>query len=69
VVVPSAQEASRIHGFFKSGLVVPDVDAVYNALKAKGVVFAFELGRPAEGPYRVFGLRDPEGNLLQIFGP
>lgn len=67
-IAPSIQDSSRIHGFFKSGMVVPDIEATYNSLKAKGVKFAFELSKPAGGPYRVFGLNDPEGNLLQIFG-
>lgn len=65
---PSVNDASQIQGFFKSGVVVPDVEATYNSLKAKGVKFAFELSKPPSGPYRVFGLTDPEGNLVQVFG-
>lgn len=56
------------HGFFKSGFVVADIDAEYARLKAKNVTFAYELGQPPNGPYRSFGVRDPEGNLLQFFG-
>lgn len=65
---PRAGEAHRTHGFFKSGFVIDDLDAEYARLKAKGVLFAYELGQPPDGPYRSFGVRDPEGNLLQYFG-
>jgi catechol 2,3-dioxygenase-like lactoylglutathione lyase family enzyme len=68
VAARDAGDASRIHGFFKVGMVVDDVAGLYQRLKAQGVSFAFELGQPSGGPYRVFGLNDPEGNLLQFFG-
>ncbi|MBI3885741.1 MAG: VOC family protein [Opitutae bacterium] len=59
----------QLHGFFKGGFVVADLDAHFRALQARGVAFEFEIVRPPNGPYRTFGLRDPEGNLLQFFGP
>jgi len=68
VAARDASDASRIHGFFKAGMVVDDVAGLYQRLKAQGVPFAFELGQPPGGPYRVFGVNDPEGNLLQFFG-
>ena len=49
-------------------MVVADVAALFAALKQRGVAFAFELAQPTNGPYRVFGVTDPEGNLLQFFG-
>lgn len=61
-------DSSLVHGFFKSGMVVQDVAGLFNRLKANGVAFAFELTKPPNGPYRVFGVNDPEGNLLQFFG-
>src|SRR5262245_37059652 len=67
-IAPTVTDPSRIHGFFKGGVVVEDVAALYQSLQARGVKFAFELGKPSGGPYRVFGVRDPEGNLLQFFG-
>ncbi len=57
-----------MHGFFKSGFVIDDIDAEYARLKGLNVTFAFELGQPPNGPYRIFGVRDPEGNLVQFFG-
>lgn len=69
VAARDASDASRIHGFFKGGMVVEDVAGLFQRLKAQGVTFSFELGSPpGGGPYRVFGLSDPEGNLLQFFG-
>ena len=43
--------------------VVEDVDAIYNELKAKGVVFQ---GEPADQDWgaRLVGLKDPDGNNL-----
>jgi catechol 2,3-dioxygenase-like lactoylglutathione lyase family enzyme len=66
---PGTTAAHQIHGFFKGGFVVKDIDAVYARLKRLGVKFDYELGKPPNGPYRSFGVRDPEGNLLQFFGP
>ena len=57
-----------IHGFFKSGFVVADIDAVYRRIVALGIRLAYDLGQPPNGPFRSFGIRDPEGNLLQFFG-
>ncbi|MES1241508.1 MAG: VOC family protein [Acidobacteriota bacterium] len=65
---PGTTGAHQIQGFFKSGFVVKDIDAAYKRLKALGISFAYDLGQPPNGPYRSFGVRDPEGNLLQFFG-
>lgn len=71
---PRAQAASgttdpvEIHGFFKSGFMVADVGAVYRHFQAKGVKFDYELRQHSDGS-RSFGLRDPEDNLWQFFGP
>jgi hypothetical protein len=65
---PQMPALGQIQGFFKSGMVLSDVEGLYKRLQSRGVKFAFELGKPPGGPYRVFGLNDPEGNLLQIFG-
>ena len=67
-VAPAVKDPVEIHGFFKGGFVVADVEAAYRDLQRRGVTFDFELTQPRNGPYRAFGLRDPEGNLLQVFG-
>lgn len=64
---PGFREA-QIQGFFKAGFVVEDLDRVYAAVRKKGVHINYEIVRPPDGPYRTFGIRDPEGNLIQFFG-
>ena len=66
-VAPRTTDAVEIYGFFKSGLVVADVEALYRHLEAKGVKFDYALREHADGS-RSFGLRDPEDNLWQFFG-
>jgi len=68
VLAPSANDAVMIHGIMKAGLVVDDFDKTIASLRAAKVPFAF-------GPYPAHAgqranviLRDPEGNLIQIFG-
>ena len=65
---PRGSQPVQTHGFFKSGFVVDDIDAEYARLKGLNVTLAYDLGQPPGGPYRSFGVRDPEGNLLQYFG-
>lgn len=48
-------------------LQVDDVDATFEALKAKGVTFEESPGdRPAWGARTAY-FRDPEGNLIELF--
>ena len=63
---PGTEDPVEIHGFFKSGVVVADVNALYRHFQARGVKFDYEL-RQHSGS-RSFGLRDPEDNLWQFFG-
>ena len=65
---PGTTSAHQIHGFFKSGFVVRDIDAAYRRAGELKLTLAYELGQPPNGPYRSFGIVDPEGNLLQFFG-
>lgn len=67
LAAPGTTDAHQRHGFFKSGFVVADIDRVYRLLVSRGVRLQYDLGRP-DGPYRSFGILDPEGNLLQFFG-
>jgi catechol 2,3-dioxygenase-like lactoylglutathione lyase family enzyme len=47
--------------------VVEDVDATYTALKAKGVDFVNEPHDQEAWFMRVTYLRDPDGNLIEIY--
>ena len=64
---PGTTDPVEIHGFFKSGVVVADVTALYRHFQAKGVKCDYELRQHSNGS-RSFGLRDPEDNLWQFFG-
>jgi catechol 2,3-dioxygenase-like lactoylglutathione lyase family enzyme len=47
---------------------VDDIDAAYEALRARGVEFRI-APRPATGDRHVTDFRDPDGHVLSIFGP
>jgi catechol-2,3-dioxygenase len=57
-----------VHGFFKTGFVVSAIDSIYATLRGRSVKMAYELGKTPNTVYRSFGVRDPEGNLIQFFG-
>ena len=65
--VPGATDPVEVLGFFKSGIVVSDVAALFRHFQSTGVKFEYEL-RQHSADSRSFGLRDPEGNLWQFFG-
>lgn len=60
----SPADAARVHLHFE----VPDVDAHYDALRARGVPFE---RRPTNMPwgFRVATLRDPDGHTVEIYTP
>jgi hypothetical protein len=68
VVAPSVTDPYQIHGIFKVGLIVSNLDEVYAGLKRQNVPIAYDLMPAKDVPMRSFSVRDPEGNLLQFFG-
>lgn len=68
VLAPEATEAHLIHGIFKAGLIVDDLDHLYAGLKQRGAVIAYDIMPAGNVPMRSFIVRDPEGNLVQFFG-
>jgi hypothetical protein len=64
---PGTTDPVQIHGFFNSGIVVADIQGLSHCFQVLGLAFEYELHALSAG-YRSFGLRDPEGNLLQFFG-
>ena len=68
VVAPGVKSAYQIHGIFKIGMLVEDLDALYSALKEKNVSIAYDLMPAKDVPMRSFSVRDGEGNLVQFFG-
>jgi hypothetical protein len=65
---PTINDAVQLHGIFKLGMLVRDIDAVYAGLKKREIVIAYDLMRAKDVPMRSFAVRDPEGNLVQFFG-
>jgi hypothetical protein len=65
---PGRTRAFEIHGIFKSGVVVPDLDATLKALEARNVDIAFRIFSDAALALRTFAIRDNAGNFIQFFG-
>ena len=66
---PPAKPNYLVHGLFKVGITVDDLDKTLAALKARGV-------EPAMGPFPARGdqaanaiIRDNMGTFIQLFGP
>lgn len=56
------------HGLFKIGIVVENLDATLQQLRARGVTLVFGPF-PAQGAQRAnFGIRDNSGTIIQFFG-
>jgi hypothetical protein len=67
-ITPAINDAVQIHGIFKLGMLVRDIDAVYTGFKKREIVIAYDLMQAKDVPMRSFAVRDPEGNLVQFFG-
>jgi catechol 2,3-dioxygenase-like lactoylglutathione lyase family enzyme len=67
--VPGAKGAYEVHGIFKAGFHVADLDAVHKRVKERGIPVAYDLMPAKDVDLRSFTIRDPEGNLIQFFGP
>ncbi|HJX28289.1 MAG TPA: L-dopachrome tautomerase-related protein [Thermoanaerobaculia bacterium] len=63
---PGVKAPTEIHGIFKVGLHVEDLDATVAALKAKGVTFPFDITDDPTG-VRFAILSDNSGNRIQLF--
>lgn len=60
--------AFNLYGIFKIGFAVTDLQILHDRLEAEQVAFEFHILQPAGNPWRTFGVRDPEGNIVQFFG-
>lgn len=66
---PLGKPSYEAQGIFKAGLVVENIDTVFETLKARNVEIAFGMfpAKP-DAPYKNFAVRDNAGNLIQFFG-
>ena len=61
-------EAYQIHGIFKIGFHVRNIDAAYKTMIGNGAEVAYKLGKAREMGLRSFTVHDHDGNLVQFFG-
>jgi catechol-2,3-dioxygenase len=65
----SVAEPYHLHGIFKVGMVVADLDGVYRELKKRNVPLVHDMMKATkEVPLRSFIVHDGEANLVQFFG-
>lgn len=67
-VAPAVKKSHEIHGIFKVGFHVRNLDAVYKALKERGATIAYDIIQAKDIDLRSFIIRDNAGNLVQFFG-
>ena len=67
-IAPQLKGGHQLHGIFKSGIFVDDLDSAWNEFKERNVTIAFEPFFDASMQCRMFAIRDNNGNILQFFG-
>ena len=67
-LAPTATDPVLLHGIAKAGVVIDDFDKTVASLRAASVPFAFGPFPARSGQRANAIIRDPEGNLIQIFG-
>ena len=65
--LPSEPEA--VWGILKIGILVSDLDATWEKARVRSLDVFFPPVKPPDVPQRTFGLKDPDGNIVQLFGP
>jgi lactoylglutathione lyase/glyoxylase I family protein len=65
---PALSRTFEIHGIFKTGLVVDDLDATLAEFRRRSVDVAFETFQDEALGYRTFAIGDNAGNFIQFFG-
>ena len=65
---PASGSPGSVHGFFKAGFAVKDLDRTLQELTTRGVEIAFGPYPAKDGQRANVILRDNAGNLIQVFG-
>lgn len=65
---PALSRSFQVHGIFKAGIVVDDLDETFKELNARKVEMAFPIFADEALAIRTFAIRDNSGNLIQFFG-
>jgi len=64
---PPIERRFRLHGVFKVGFQVTDLDATVDRLEALGVELRGQVFTESDGSMRSLQVEDPDGNVLQLF--
>jgi catechol 2,3-dioxygenase-like lactoylglutathione lyase family enzyme len=66
---PATSDAYEVRGFFKSGFIVKQLDGLLRELRERKVEIKHGPFDIPEFKTRSFIIADPDGNLVQFFGP
>lgn len=66
-VAPIAAQRASIHGIFKIGFRVADLDATISMLEQRGVALRGKAFTEPDGTMRSAQIEDPDGNIVQLF--
>ncbi len=67
-LTPERSDAVEVHGYFKAGVIVKDLDKTLALLKARDVSIAHGPYAAKEGRRANFIISDNAGNLIHFFG-
>lgn len=67
-LTPPVDDVVKIHGFFKAGVLVDDLDSTLAMLKARGVPIVHGPYAAKDGRRANFIIGDNAGNLIHFFG-
>jgi hypothetical protein len=58
----------QVHGLFKAGIFIDDLQSLWSELKSREIAIAFEPFFDEAMQCSMFAVRDIKGNILQFFG-
>lgn len=64
---PPLERRFLLHGVFKVGFLVEDLDQTIGRLEALGVELRGKVFTESDGSFRSLQVEDPDGNVIQIF--
>jgi hypothetical protein len=67
-IAPDLNGNHKVHGIFKSGIFVDDLDQAWEQLKSRQVAVAFGPFFDKAMQCRMFAIRDNNGNIVQFLG-
>jgi len=61
-------DTHEIQGIFKIGFDISNLDGMFARAQEADLEMFFPIVQARDVPRRTFGLKDPEGNIIQFFG-